>query len=375
MSLSSSNVSYEDIFSSDESSISLAASKDGYFFEGAEKLLEIWFDKDEEGARSLRLIPLEELVCMLEIAHCHILHSASNECMDSYVLSESSMFIFDFRLILKTCGSTRLLYVLDYLLHLARKYSSLNVVIGVFYSRKNFMRPDRQPLLHRNFEREINYLDRYFENGSAYCLGSLKQDRWFLYTMSLPQVQTYQPDHTLEILMTEMPSEVLRVFSKAECKDGKECTKMSGIDRIVPYGTIIHEELFTPCGYSMNGLLPKTDQYVTIHVTPEPGFSYASFETNQNSYSLYQQTLKVIDTFKPGKFLMTVFANDLSIKGKETQQCLWDRSMAGYRRVNVQFLKLEFETLIYAQFVRRKTTGGKAITLRRAITVDDDSSD
>lgn len=63
-------------------------------FIGAEKLLEIWFDKEQEGATSLRAIPYEELVRMLDIAQCHILHRKSNECMDSYVLRWSFICSF-----------------------------------------------------------------------------------------------------------------------------------------------------------------------------------------------------------------------------------------------------------------------------------------
>lgn len=48
----------------------------------------------------------------------------------------------------------------------------------------------------------------------------------------------------------------------------------------------------------MNGLIPDSDQYVTIHVTPEPKFSYVSFETNQRRECLYEQTLKVLNCFK-----------------------------------------------------------------------------
>ncbi|VDD89422.1 unnamed protein product [Enterobius vermicularis] len=364
------NASYENISVTDYSSNALEELKDDVFFEGAEKVLEIWFDEKENGASSLRSIPFRELASMLEVAKCRILHSASNEYLDSYVLrfpgeasvykqarkfSESSMFVFDFRLILKTCGSTMPLRALKRFLKLARRYCNRNEVIEVFYSHKNFMRPDRQPKPHQEFNDEAKYLDRYFQVGSVYQLGRPNQDQWYLYTMSLRNVQDCHPEHTLEILMTEMPDDILCVFSKAVCKDGKDCTEKSGIGRIMPFGTIIHEELFLPCGYSMNGLLPKTDKYITIHVTPEPGFSYASFETNQDSCSLYNQALQVVDTFKPRKFLVTVFSNDLSTKGKDIQQRLMDFPFDGYRRNNIETVKFEFESLIFAQFVRKQS--------------------
>jgi S-adenosylmethionine decarboxylase len=61
---------------------------------------------------------------------------------------------------------------------------------------------------------------------------------------------------------------------------------------------VIHEELFEPVGYSMNGLVANTDQYVTVHVTPEQQFAYVSFETNQRRKCLYKQTLNVLECFK-----------------------------------------------------------------------------
>lgn len=78
------------------------------FFEGAEKLLEIWFYDPSEIDEfnnaeifdstnnvckilkpSLRNIPREEFVKMLDCARCHILHTKSNSHMDSYVLRYS----------------------------------------------------------------------------------------------------------------------------------------------------------------------------------------------------------------------------------------------------------------------------------------------
>ena len=56
----------------------------------------------------------------------------------------------------------------------------------------------------------------------------------------------------------------------------------------------------------MNGLLPD-GHYFTIHITPEPDFSYVSFETNV-PYTQYSDIVrKVVTMFNPGKFTTTIF--------------------------------------------------------------------
>jgi S-adenosylmethionine decarboxylase len=56
----------------------------------------------------------------------------------------------------------------------------------------------------------------------------------------------------------------------------------------------------------MNGLLPD-GHYFTIHITPEPDFSYVSFETNV-PYSQYNELIrKVVGMFNPAKFTTTIF--------------------------------------------------------------------
>ncbi|GMS98343.1 hypothetical protein PENTCL1PPCAC_20518 [Pristionchus entomophagus] len=343
-----------------------------YFFEGAEKLLEVWFGSSMEvdgettlpmngASLSLRSIPRKEWDDLCDIAACRILHAMSNSHMDSYVLSESSLFVSDRRVILKTCGSTKLLATISRLLELAETYSGLDQVVNVYYSRKNFSRPDLQPKLHRSFDSEMDYLDRFFDESNAYCLGSMKADRWYLYTSSLPQAPITCPDHTLEILMTEMPQHVLDLFTREKCVDGPDCTKKTGIDRIMPAGTAIHEELFDPCGYSMNALVPDSDKYATIHVTPETAFSYASFETNQDHICLFAQTKRVLECFQPHKFLLTIFSNEHSESAKATQQQLWEKEMLGYRRTSIQFVRLETdETLVYAHYVRKFNHGSSS---------------
>lgn len=53
---------------------------------------------------------------------------------------------------------------------------------------------------------------------------------------------------------------------------------------------------------------------MTIHVTPEPDFSYVSFETNIPSSSYRDIICKVLDTFNPGKFTVTIFTNQVRRK-------------------------------------------------------------
>ena len=52
---------------------------------------------------------------------------------------------------------------------------------------------------------------------------------------------------------------------------------------------------------------------MTIHITPEPDFSYVSFESNIPAASYEEVIERVLKTFKPGKFVVSIFANKESI--------------------------------------------------------------
>lgn len=52
---------------------------------------------------------------------------------------------------------------------------------------------------------------------------------------------------------------------------------------------------------------------MTIHITPEPDFSYVSFESNVASSNYTDLISRVINTFQPGKFVVTIFANKVSL--------------------------------------------------------------
>jgi len=304
------------------------------FFEGAEKLLEVWFgrepppnmtsssgsDEEEENIRpknpDLRDIPRTALESILKMVKCEILSFKRNDSVDAYVLSESSMFVSRDRFLIKTCGSTALLRCLEPIIFLAREVAGFDEVLDVFYSRKNFIRPELQDNPHSDFSLETQVLDSYFDEGAAYCLGRLNQDHWFFYTLAplLPGKGVSGPDQTLEVLMQNLNPEEMAIFSKAVCSTAKEATEKAGIDKLIP-GAVIDDFLFGPCGYSMNGLI-RGGYYMTIHVTPESDFSYVSFETNFPNTNYADLVSRVVKTFDPSNFMVTLMANETSAASK-----------------------------------------------------------
>ena len=88
-------------------------------------------------------------------------------------------------------------------------------------------------------------------------------------------------------------------------------TKAAGIDALCP-GAIIDPRAFEPCGYSMNAILFRS--YYTMHITPESGSSYASFETNQRVASYTSLINNVVRAFKPKRFVMTLMADEAGLR-------------------------------------------------------------
>ena len=89
-------------------------------------------------------------------------------------------------------------------------------------------------------------------------------------------------DQTVEILMTNLNPEAMKRFYQREddvpgTVGGVRVDQETGLAGLFPQAQL-DSFLFTPCGYSANAL--QDGNYYTIHVTPEPVCSYASFETN-----------------------------------------------------------------------------------------------
>ncbi|XP_065337883.1 S-adenosylmethionine decarboxylase proenzyme isoform X2 [Cloeon dipterum] len=332
----------------------ILAGEEPQFFEGVEKLLEVWFTREDGRIDNcnLRKIPRHQLVSLLKIVRCEIISSVQNDQLDSYVLSESSMFVSQRRFILKTCGTTTPLQCLEPLLLLVTKYAGFDAVEDVYYSRKNYKRPELQQSPHCNFEQEVAVLDSFFKDGAAYCLGSVNRDCWYLYTLHPlrgPRRGTTEPDQTLEIMMTDLDPKIMSIFTREECSSAAEATLRSGIDKLLP-DMIIDDYLFEPCGYSMNGISKTEGCYMTIHITPEPEFSYVSFESNVPLESYKEVIMRVVKTFRPGKFVLAVFANKTSVAAKAPRELEKEASFGDWLRHDVHYCRFKSYDLTYALY-------------------------
>ncbi|KAL8831466.1 MAG: hypothetical protein Q9170_005281 [Blastenia crenularia] len=474
-------------------------------FEGPEKLLEVWFSAsplslpDASASGGLKVVPSEVWKEMLDLVNCKVLSIVESEEVDAYLLSESSMFVFPHKLILKTCGTTTLLSGLPKILEIAAlvakfPHSLANMIRGtataavpyrVFYSRKNFLFPDRQRGPHRSWRDEVTSLDRLFLGGSAYMIGKMNGEHWYLYltepnTMLTPPAtpDREQPvkvldlpesklragvqamdgdsgqDETLEILMTDLELDNARQFyldhasavaegqyfqqahkARADarshlgsindveedagltaleanggteklCDDsvdvfsnasdgysmyeedltypqeltteghalGTVVSNSSGLSAVYPTSKYpdarVDAYLFTPCGFSANGVIPSPDDggsthYFTVHVTPEPHCSYASFETNVPASQTGRETADVIQQvvgiFKPGRFSVTIFeAKDIGDEdmGNAKKKAGKLETIKGYRRVDRIVHDLEGYDLVFKYYERFDWEGG-----------------
>ncbi|CAM6105047.1 unnamed protein product [Calypogeia fissa] len=279
-------------------------------FEGFEKRLEVEFHPAaifaDPSGRGLRALSRANLDLMLDAAKCTIVAQLSNADFDSYVLSESSLFVYPLKMVLKTCGTTQLLKAIPVLLDFA---SGLTMKVRrAKYTRGTFMFPSVQPYPHGSFGDEVDYLEQYFGKlgaGGKWVMGNAERfPSWHLYT-ACDENDSGSPDrtYTLEMCMTKLDVTKAGEFFNADgVKTGSDMTAASGIGKLLPTSEIC-DFAFEPCGYSMNSI--EGSAHSTIHVTPEADFSFASFETmgyGPKDVNIRELLRNVTSVFKPASF-------------------------------------------------------------------------
>lgn len=246
-------------------------------FEGYEKRFEISFSEPgifvDVGGRGLRSLSKTQLDEIIMPAQCTIVSSLSNDQVDSYIISESTLFVYPYKMILKTCGITKLLLSIPPILKLT---DTQNLTVrSVRYTRGSFRFPGAQPFPHRSFCEEVAVLDNHFHklgmSSEAYVISDADEhQKWHIYSASAKSEDILGPLYTLEMCMTSLDPKKASVFYKKELSSAAITTEVSGISKIL-LDSEICDFNFEPCGYSMNAI--EGDAVSTIHVTPEDGFS------------------------------------------------------------------------------------------------------
>lgn len=94
---------------------------------------------------------------------------------------------------------------------------------------------------------------------------------------------------------------------------------------------------------------------MTIHITPESEFSYVSFESNVSEASYEEIIRRVLNTFKPGKFVVTIFANKESAAAncpRELEKSDYLNHSGDWLRTDVQYYRFKSYDLTCAFYSR-----------------------
>lgn len=314
-------------------------------FEGVEKRLELVFKKQAIGESSLRKTLTEDVWnVILSPVDCKIEYSLLSPSFDTYLLSASSLFVFDDRVVIKTCGNTKIFKAISLiLLHYEQD------PIAVKFTRGTYLWPERQPYPHQSFETEAYELRQLvrLEDEVTEKLGCPGKIFHVIAAAAAPRADLSLPtplsrgSTTVEILMTTLDKSKSSVFFQNSGR-GPMITA-SGIDRLFP-GSRISDMEFPECGYSMNGIIGEGGSVYTIHVTPEEGFSYASFELCQihpDDVDLSLLVESVVSCFNPANFTVAIvgsskFSGELILKNRVVQ-CREIKALGAWGTVDCYF--------------------------------------
>lgn len=351
-------------------------------FEGPEKKLEIYLSPGVS-ADGLRQFSTDEWADLLAEASCTILSHKSNAYLDAYLLSESSLFVFPYRVILKTCGTTTLLLVLPKLIRMASQLGTALELVQYGHLRYKF--PEQQIFPHGSFAEEQAYLATHCREVRNCVLGPSNGACWYMLSandfavrqafrssaMTLPVPESPRDgDDVLEIAMEGLSPAVCQLFNRSSSlyacslpdkdrmgtseRDLARCmTASSGLAKALP-GVAIDDWAFDPCGYSMNGT--REGFYYTVHVTPELDFSYASFESNDPMYRDPRLLQQIVALFEPASAVVTLTTRRIDCE-------LPAYELPSYKRSSFEVRQLgQFTSVCYSHFMSISSRVGERST-------------
>ena len=249
------------------------------FFEGSEKKAEIIID-----ATQISLIAdLEENFwqALVQCCNAKILSTIENKDCKAFLLSESSLFVWHDRLLIITCGNTRLVHSVEYFI----QQVGVSKIQQITYQRKNEYFAHAQL---SSFGDDIALLGQYVK-GQAFRFGELDGHHNYIFNQDT-HFKLNQEDKSYELIayqICQKASDKLTTLGLA----ANEIREFLQLDRLLA-GYILDDFVFEPFGYSINAI--KGMHYLTIHITPQASSSYVSIQANINLIALAPDFLRIL---------------------------------------------------------------------------------
>ena len=253
------------------------------FFEGSEKKAEVVVTQNLSLLNDIDNNFWHELV---SCCNAKVLSSIENEHCKAFLLSESSLFVWDDRFLILTCGITQLVNSIEYFI----KNINENDIAHVTYQRKNEYFSNAQL---SSFSDDVKLLSQYLK-GKAYRFGEMYSHHNYVFHQD-NHYQMSAEDTSYELLAYQISEYASRTLTSHNLS-ASDIRDFFCIDELLP-GFEIDDFAFDPYGYSLNAI--KDKDYFTIHVTPQSDSSYVSFES---SLDLITMAPKIIDILKPTSF-------------------------------------------------------------------------
>ena len=249
------------------------------FFEGSEKKAEIIID-----ATQISLIAdLEENFwqALVQCCNAKILSTIENKDCKAFLLSESSLFVWHDRLLIITCGNTRLVHSVEYFI----QQVGMSKIQQITYQRKNEYFAHAQL---SSFGDDIALLGQYVK-GQSFRFGELDGHHNYIFNQDT-NFNLHQEDKSYELIayqICQKASDKLTTLGLA----ANEIREFLQLDRLLA-GYILDDFVFEPFGYSINAI--KGMHYLTIHITPQASSSYVSIQANINLIALAPDFLRIL---------------------------------------------------------------------------------
>lgn len=205
----------------------MAANSSVPFFEGVEKRLQF----DFVGTKLREKLTRALLETIVEPVECSIEGVLSGDHVDAYLLSASSLFVYDDMVIVKTCGETKIFGCIERILKAAGEQRPRNIK----YTRGPFFRPELQPYPHQNPRDENLELESCLKTSTfldvieSVTLGTLSN--WFMTNASSTSTHSDTKNLvTVEMCMRQLDKEKASFFYQ---KADKRILNESGIPRFM----------------------------------------------------------------------------------------------------------------------------------------------